>query len=135
MVAMVRRCLTLTVVMLVLAGCYDRFPGPDLQNTLDADVALSITYTDGKIASFTLPPGRSVLISRGDLPEGGIQWVVVQEGGKIIHRLNRDEVRLLVEKQRKHKTYAIWCIDREDIYLFEPNPPDTGGCTQGKRIE
>ena len=132
---MVRRYITLASVMLVLAGCYDRFPGPGLQNALDADVELRVTYSDGKVTSFIWPPGRLVFVGRGDLPEGGIQLVVVQEAGKIIHRLNRDEVRSLVEKQRKHKTHAIWCIDRKDIYLFEPNPPDTGGCAQGKRIE
>lgn len=132
---MVRGRFIFVIVMLVLAGCYDRFPGPGLQNALDADVELSVMYTDGKVMSFIWPPGRLVLIGRGDLPEGGVQRVVIQDAGKIIHRLNRDEVRLLVEKQRKHKTHAIWCIDRKDIYLFEPDSPDAGGCVQGKRVE
>ena len=125
----------LVLITLMLSGCYDSTPGPGLQNALNADVELSIRYTDGKVLSHVWPAGDLFVVGRSDLSDDSIQEILVTESGKVIHRLNRNEVRVLVEKQTRYRTHAVWCVERDRIYLFEPNPTLTGGCSKGTLIE
>ena len=119
----------------ILSACYDSFPGPGIYNAVGVDVELRVSYADGKVMTHSWAPGQSLRIGKGNEPGDLIQQVLIKENNNIIHQLSSSEVHDLIKREESHRTYSVWCVSRDSIYLFEPNPPDTGGCSEGKRVD
>ena len=123
----------LSLVMLMLSACIPD-GRPILGNALDVNLEITVSYSDGHIMNHTWAPNTVLAI--GGARDGAIrttQEVIIKEAGQILHQFNYAEVRLLFEKQDAHPQ-GLWCVDRETLYLFEPDPPFPQGCSKGKRI-
>ena len=135
----------LGIVMLMLAGCVVSH-GPDVANTLDVNLEVIVRHADGDIRNITFEPGFRMAIGKGDWDskpwKDGDPWtpipmeeLVIKEAGRVLHRFNAEEVRLLIEKQETD--WGYWCIDREKVYLsHSPNsyPDAREECSKGKRL-
>lgn len=114
---MVRRGTLIVLVVLLVAGCYDRFYGPSIRNTADKDITISVKYADGRISRNVWPPCLEAFIGKGDQTGDVIQEIVIEMDGRVIHRLNAEQVRNLLEKEKSANGSSVWSIDQEGIHF------------------
>ena len=136
----------LGVVMLMLSGCAPAHK-PKVANALDVNMEVIVRHADGEIANILFKPGMAAHIGKGDWDKkkwkkDGTAWdaipieeLVIKEAGQLLHQFNAEEVRLLIEKQKRD--WGWWCIDREKVYLSQSSNQYKDAreyCSKGNRL-
>lgn len=107
----------------LLLGCDPIFGPPSIKNEFDEDIEIDVIFSDGDTNHLVLPPCKGIALggigikSKIKVP---IQSVSVRKNKEIIHKLNVEQLRNLVERNKQHNGYSVWVIDAYGI-RFETN--------------
>jgi len=128
---MIKHGAFIAFIALLLTGCYDQFYGPSIRNAASEDMTISVTYSDGSVSKNVWQPCAEAFIGKSDRASDVVQGVAIEMDGKIIHRLNAEQVRDLLEKEKSAGGYSVWSVDEKSIRL--ETSPESGGCSRGKK--
>lgn len=117
------RIIVAFLIILFLAGCYDRFYGPKIRNGFDHDITIEVEYGSGEKQRSIWHPCKTAFIGKEN---GVVSRVLITNEGNVLYDLKQNDLSDLLAKEEEKKGYFVWRIGADGI-----NPDTQQHCEIG----
>lgn len=107
------RLVSFISVVVILGGC-DTFYGPKFRNGYSQNIAVFVTYENGQQHSALWPPCRTTYLGQENVE---IKEIIVERSGELTHRLGKDEIKKLLERESREPGNSVWNLDSSGVRL------------------
>jgi len=110
-------------LLLALASCDPHYE-PKIRNSYGFDVAVTLAYSDGESRTNIWPRCRAAFVGSGYRQLEKVA-IAKADTGVVIREFSIEEIRELVEKQKKHASgYSVWSVGEEGVKLIRTPKPE-----------